>query len=71
MSCLVTFVSMGQDDKSYIEVMGSAGTEISPNIIIVSIGLKEYEESKEKVSLEQIERDFLSAVLPVNTDNKQ
>lgn len=60
--CLVTFIAWGQTDKRYIEVMGSAESEVNPNIIVISVRLKEFEENKEKVTIDKIESDFLNAV---------
>jgi uncharacterized protein YggE len=53
---------LGQDDKRYIIVRGSAESEVTPDIIIISIRLREYEENKQKVTLDKIESDFTSAV---------
>lgn len=56
------FDTFGQSDKPYIEVTGSAESEIIPNIIIVSIRLKEYDENRVKVNLESIEQAFIDAL---------
>ena len=56
------FTAFSQNDKPYIEVTGSAEGEITPNIIIVSIRLKEYDENRVKVNLESIEQAFLDAL---------
>jgi hypothetical protein len=55
---LTNFVSWGQTEKPYIEVIGSAESEINPNIIVISIRLKEYDENKVKVTLDKIEKRF-------------
>jgi uncharacterized protein len=49
-------------NSRYIDVTGSAEREIDPNQITVSIALKEYEENKSKVSIEELDKDFQSAV---------
>ncbi|HPM31490.1 MAG TPA: SIMPL domain-containing protein [Chryseolinea sp.] len=59
---LSTLLAIAQNDKRYIEVIGSAESEINPNIIVLSIRLKEYEENKTKITLDKIEKDFLEAV---------
>lgn len=63
---LTAFSVSGQSEKNYIEVTGSAESEISPNIIVISVRLREYEENKEKVTLDKIESEFLSAVTKAN-----
>ncbi len=59
---LTTSILWGQIDKRYIEVIGSAESEITPNIIVVSVRLKEYDENKIKVTLDKIESGFLEGV---------
>lgn len=59
-----------QTEKRYIEVLGSAESEINPDIIIISVRLKEYEENKEKVNLDKIERDFTSALTKSKIDKE-
>src|SRR5258706_9276177 len=68
---VIRSISWGQIEKRYIEVIGSAESDISPNIIVVSIRLKEYDENKVKVTLEKIETGFLEAVTrsKVSKDN--
>lgn len=68
---MTTFAAWGQTEKRYIEVMGSAETEVNPDIIVLSIRLKEYEENKEKVNLDKIERDFLNAVSKSKIGNER
>ena len=53
--------AFSQDDPTYIEVYGSAESEITPDIILVSVRLKEYDENKTKVPMEVIESEFLKA----------
>jgi uncharacterized protein YggE len=58
----IAVLAMGQTDKRYIEVAGSAEADIDPNIIIISVQLREYSENKEKVTLDKIEADFNTAL---------
>jgi uncharacterized protein YggE len=48
--------------EPFIEVTGTAYREIEPNEIYVMIRLKEFEENRQKISLEKIEKDFYNAV---------
>jgi len=64
--CLVTFGTFAQTDKRYIEVIGSAESEITPNIIVISVRLREYNENKERLTLEKIESDFMNALTKSN-----
>lgn len=59
---IVFLTSWAQETKRYIEVRGSAESEITPDIIVLSVRLKEYEENKEKVPLGKMESDFMDAV---------
>lgn len=59
---LTAVAAWGQTDKRYIEVIGSAETDIDPNIIVLSVQLREYDENKEKVTLDKIEVDFNMAL---------
>jgi uncharacterized protein YggE len=61
-SLTICLTTRGQDDKRYIIVRGSAESEVTPDIIIISVRLKEYEENKQKVTLDKIESDFTNAV---------
>jgi uncharacterized protein YggE len=57
------FLSAQENSKEpFIEVTGTAYREIEPNEIYVSIRLKEFEENRQKVSLEKLEKDFYNAV---------
>jgi uncharacterized protein YggE len=59
---LSTVAAWGQTEKRYIEVIWSAETDIDPNIIVLSVQLREYDENKEKVTLDKIEVDFNAAL---------
>lgn len=61
-----TTVAWGQTDKRYIEVIGSAETDIDPNIIVITVQLREYDENKTKVTLDKIEADFNAALTKSN-----
>lgn len=49
-------------DKRYIEVTGSAETEIAPNIIVLSIRLREFMEGRDKTTLDQLDGEFRAAI---------
>lgn len=57
--------------KNFIEVTGTAYREIEPNEIYVMIWLKEFEENRQKTSLEKIEKDFYNAVKQAGIDRKR
>jgi uncharacterized protein YggE len=57
--------------EHFIEVTGTAETEIDPNEIYVTIRLREFEENKQKTALEKIDKDFLSALKEANIDQKR
>lgn len=48
--------------EHYIEVTGTADLEIEPNEIYVVVRLKEFEEARQKVLLEKLDKDFLTAM---------
>lgn len=62
-----------QDDfkEPFIEVTGTAYREIEPNEIYVVIRIKEFEENRQKTSLEKIEKDFYDAVKAAGIDRKR
>ena len=54
------------DTRRKVEVSGSAETEVTPDIIYVSISLKEYfrdNNNKKKVEIDELEKQLQSAVL--------
>lgn len=61
---LLPFILSAQENfkEPFIEVTGTAYREIEPNEIYVLIRLKEFEENRQKVPLEKIEKDFYNAV---------
>lgn len=57
--------------EHFIEVTGTAYREIEPNEIYVLIRLKEFEENRQKTSLEKLEKDFYNAVKDAGIDRKR
>jgi uncharacterized protein YggE len=57
--------------EHFIEVSGSAETEIEPNEIVLFVRLKEFEDNKQKVSLDKIDASFLEAVKAAGIDSKK
>lgn len=57
--------------EHFIEVTGTAYREVEPNEIYVLIRLKEFEENRQKTSLEKIEKDFYNAVKEAGIDRKR
>ena len=57
--------------EHFIEVTGSAQQEIEPNEIYTLIRLKEFEENKQKVTLEKLDADFLKALKDAGIDKKR
>ena len=53
------------DLRRKIEVTGTAEVEVTPDIIYISISLKEYMDGKKKVGIETLERALQTAVLKV------
>lgn len=51
------------DGRRKIEVNGTAEMEVTPDIIYISISLKEYLDGKKKVTIETLERGLQTAVL--------
>jgi uncharacterized protein YggE len=57
----VALATIAQNERRIIDVTGSAELEITPNIIVVSVTLKEYDDNKVKISIEKIDDDFSQA----------
>lgn len=57
--------------EHFIEVSGSAEMEIEPNEIMLFVRLKEFEDNKQKVSLDKIDAAFLEAVKAAGIDSKK
>src|SRR4051812_46951636 len=63
------FLSAQENFKEpFVEVTGTAYREVEPNEIYVSIRLKEFEENRQKVPLEKLEKDFYNAVKEAGID---
>lgn len=63
---IIAHLAVAQTEERHIAVTGSSEMELSPNIIVLSITLGEYDKMGRKVELEDIERRFLQIV----TDQK-
>jgi uncharacterized protein YggE len=57
--------------EHFIEVTGTADQEIEPNEIYVMIRLKEFEENRQKTSLEKLEKDFYGAMKEAGIERKR
>jgi uncharacterized protein len=57
--------------EHFIEVTGRAEREIEPNEIFVFIRLKEFEENRQKIALEKLEKDFFNALKDAGIDRKR
>jgi uncharacterized protein YggE len=69
---LPLFLSAQEEFKEhFIEVTGTAYREIEPNEIYVMIRLKEFEENRQKTTLEKIEKDFFNALKQAGIDRKR
>lgn len=59
---VVTATAQNNETDPYIEVNGSAEMQITPDIIIYTVVLREYEKDRKLVTLAEIEASFLIAV---------
>lgn len=59
---VTTAIAQNNETDPYIEVNGSAEMDVTPDIIVYSVVLREYEKDRKIVSLEEIEGGFLIAV---------
>ena len=57
--------------EHFIEVTGRAEREVEPNEIFVFIRLKEFEENRQKIALEKLEKDFFNALKDAGIDRKR
>lgn len=67
-------LALGQEapqKEHFIEVTGHAEQEIEPNEIYVMIRLKEFEENRQKTSLERLDTDFQNALKKAGIDRKR
>jgi uncharacterized protein len=65
------FAQEGFKGEHFVEVTGKAEREVEPNEIYVLIRLKEFEENRQKVALEKLEKDFYNALKEANIDRKR
>jgi len=56
--------------EHFIEVPGSAQVEIDPNELYLFIRLREFEENRNKVTLEKLDQDFMQALKNAGVDRK-
>jgi uncharacterized protein len=64
-------IIIGQTEENnvkYIEVIGSAEMDVIPDEIYLEITAKEYKKDKEKVTLENIEKQLKDAILSLKID---
>lgn len=59
---VLVFAQEPGKQNHFIEVTGTALLEVVPNEIYISVRLREFEENKQKVLLEKIDKDFLTAL---------
>lgn len=57
--------------EPFIEVTGTAETEIEPDEITLLIRLKEFEENRSKTDLEKLDKDFLAALKKSGIEKKR
>jgi len=65
------FAQEGFKGEHFIEVTGTAEQEVDPNEITVLIRLREFEENRQKTSLEKLDQDFLAALKNAGIDKKR
>ena len=63
--------SRGFKGEPFVEVSGSAETEIDPNEITLWIRIREFEENKDKTQLEKLDQQFLTALKAAGIDKKR
>lgn len=68
--CLAQSQSKNFIDQPYIEVSGSADTLVTPNEIFIRISLSE-RDTRDKVSLEELERKLVSALKGLGLDTEK
>jgi uncharacterized protein YggE len=57
--------------EHFIEVNGIAKMEVEPNEIFTILRLKEFEENRNKVPLEKLDKDFMNALKEAGIDRKR
>jgi uncharacterized protein YggE len=69
-TAVTTFAQDVFKGEHFIEVPGSAQMEIEPNEIFLFIRLREFEENRNKVTLEKLDQDFMQALKAAGVDRK-
>ena len=67
----IIFAQEGFKGEHFIEVSGTARQEVEPNEIYVNVQLREFEENREKVSLEKLDKEFWDAIKNASIDRKK
>ena len=65
------FAQEGFKGEHFVEVTGTAEREVEPNEIYVFIRLKEFEENRQKIALEKLEKDFYNSLKEAGIDRKR
>lgn len=65
------FAQEGFKGEHFIEVTGTAKQEVEPNEIYLNVRLREFEENKEKITLEKLDKDFLDAIKAAGIDRSR
>lgn len=68
---MLSLAQEGFKGEHFIEVTGTAQLEIEPNEIFTIIRLREFEENKQKTSLEKLDADFNKALKDAGIDRKR
>jgi uncharacterized protein len=61
----------GFKGEHFIEVSGTAQLDVEPNEITFFVRLREFEENRQKTSLEKLDQDFLAALKNAGIDKKR
>lgn len=68
---MFAFAQEGFKGEHFVEVTGKAEREVEPNEIYMLIRLKEFEENRQKVALEKLEKDFYNSLKEAGIDRKR
>lgn len=71
---IVPMMALAQEQpprQPFIEVTGTAEMEVEPNEIYLQVMLKEFEENRQKTSLEQLDKNFFSAIKEAGIDRNR
>ncbi len=65
----ITVFAFGQQgEQRFIEISGRAEKKVEPNLIYLTIELKEYQKNKEIIQIEKLESDLLLALTDIGID---